>query len=670
MLFPGLNTTSGGADAGRRPHGGRPGCGLARVLGVPRRSRRDVRRRAGARHRARSPTATGAGSTSPSSPRRTACSRWSTDGKTLSIDLRGGGRRLIATLDAVDLSMSSHVASRRGAVSRATCRATGGIATHDVVARCSPTAGRRPPSRRRRDTADDDRDDRRPPRAPTTDHAADRRRPPTAAARPSRRRRLRPHAPATAAADAPAPPAGGAPIGHRSPLDAHRCARRRRAASARSAPAIDSRRAVRRARSSPARLPFDGPDGVIGHRRRNSLKRLPAAPTACPPPGWSAPPPGAAATGIWAAGAPRPTAGTGTGAGGAVHDHSATARAGHRRNSAGALPCSVRRASPRPRLGYHSPAPTGHVRHRQPSTRSRTSSGAVGLAAPRASSAPPPRQRSASGRAPPQAVTVPAPAPAARRLRAAGRTPATGRRVVYSRVAAADLGGRGRRHGSSRPTSCRAARVSRTPARTSVYSRSMYTYSTANPAIKWRYMVRFAYGPGGGRIGFHEIPNRNGVPLQSERQLGQPLSGGCVRQSTADAEWMWNWAGVGTNVVVALTIAAAPVRLGDGRRDEAAGEHLAVLVELGAAEGEAADDVGAGGLDGAGQLVEALARVEGERAEHRGLLAAHRRQVGDRRQRPRRLADDEQPVHPRADRARCRRPGSPPGRAGAAWSGR
>ena len=84
----------------------------------------------------------------------------------------------------------------------------------------------------------------------------------------------------------------------------------------------------------------------------------------------------------------------------------------------------------------------------------------------------------------------------------------------------------------------------------SVYSRSMYTYSAADPTIKWRYMVRFAYGPGGGRIGFHEIPTRFGVPLQSERQLGQPLSGGCVRQSTPDAEWMWNWAGVGTTVVV------------------------------------------------------------------------------------------------------------------------
>ena len=84
----------------------------------------------------------------------------------------------------------------------------------------------------------------------------------------------------------------------------------------------------------------------------------------------------------------------------------------------------------------------------------------------------------------------------------------------------------------------------------SVYSRSLYTYSTDNPDVKWRYMVRFAYGPQGGRIGFHEIPNKFGVPLQSVAQLGQPLSGGCVRQSTPDAQWMWNWAGLGTRVVV------------------------------------------------------------------------------------------------------------------------
>jgi hypothetical protein len=71
-------------------------------------------------------------------------------------------------------------------------------------------------------------------------------------------------------------------------------------------------------------------------------------------------------------------------------------------------------------------------------------------------------------------------------------------------------------------------------------------------------MVRFAYGPGGGRIGFHEIPNKNGVPLQSYAQLGQPLSGGCVRQTTADAIWMWNWAGIGTTVVVLVATAPGP----------------------------------------------------------------------------------------------------------------
>ena len=63
-------------------------------------------------------------------------------------------------------------------------------------------------------------------------------------------------------------------------------------------------------------------------------------------------------------------------------------------------------------------------------------------------------------------------------------------------------------------------------------------------------MVRFAYGPDGGRIGFHEIPNKNGVPLQSESQLGQPLSVGAFASPLRMRVWMWNWAGVGTKVVV------------------------------------------------------------------------------------------------------------------------
>jgi lipoprotein-anchoring transpeptidase ErfK/SrfK len=84
-----------------------------------------------------------------------------------------------------------------------------------------------------------------------------------------------------------------------------------------------------------------------------------------------------------------------------------------------------------------------------------------------------------------------------------------------------------------------------------VFSRSMYTCNIKNPAICWRYMVRFAIGGDeGDNIGFHEIPKKDGVPVQSVSQLGTPLSGGCVRQSTPDAIYMWNWAPVGTKVVV------------------------------------------------------------------------------------------------------------------------
>lgn len=84
----------------------------------------------------------------------------------------------------------------------------------------------------------------------------------------------------------------------------------------------------------------------------------------------------------------------------------------------------------------------------------------------------------------------------------------------------------------------------------SVFSRSRYTNSIQNPTIKWGYMIRFTKGCEGGNIGFHEIPSQYGVPVQSVSQLGTPLSAGCVRQATSDAVWMWNWAWVGTKVVV------------------------------------------------------------------------------------------------------------------------
>ena len=90
------------------------------------------------------------------------------------------------------------------------------------------------------------------------------------------------------------------------------------------------------------------------------------------------------------------------------------------------------------------------------------------------------------------------------------------------------------------------------PGTYSVFSRSSHTCNIKNPNICWRFMVRFAKGPGGDNIGLHEIPTntRTGAKVQSESQLGTALSGGCVRQATSDAIYMWGWAPVGTKVVV------------------------------------------------------------------------------------------------------------------------
>ncbi len=83
-----------------------------------------------------------------------------------------------------------------------------------------------------------------------------------------------------------------------------------------------------------------------------------------------------------------------------------------------------------------------------------------------------------------------------------------------------------------------------------VWSRSRFTFAINNPSITWGYMIRFATGGNGGNIGFHDIPYQYGNPVQSIAQLGQALSGGCVRQAADDAIWMWNWADIGTVVVV------------------------------------------------------------------------------------------------------------------------
>jgi lipoprotein-anchoring transpeptidase ErfK/SrfK len=82
-----------------------------------------------------------------------------------------------------------------------------------------------------------------------------------------------------------------------------------------------------------------------------------------------------------------------------------------------------------------------------------------------------------------------------------------------------------------------------------VYSKSRYTTSL-NGAATMEFMVRFAWG-NTAAIGFHSIPiNRYGQQLQSESQLGTPQSAGCVRQRWWDAAGLWDWAPIGTTVVV------------------------------------------------------------------------------------------------------------------------
>ena len=64
------------------------------------------------------------------------------------------------------------------------------------------------------------------------------------------------------------------------------------------------------------------------------------------------------------------------------------------------------------------------------------------------------------------------------------------------------------------------------------------------------YFVRFATGftaP----IGFHTVPVDNtGRPEQTRQELGTPTSAGCVRQWRDDAIALWEFAPIGTKVVV------------------------------------------------------------------------------------------------------------------------
>lgn len=87
------------------------------------------------------------------------------------------------------------------------------------------------------------------------------------------------------------------------------------------------------------------------------------------------------------------------------------------------------------------------------------------------------------------------------------------------------------------------------PGRYRVFSKSVNALSF-EPGVTMTHMVRFARGSSGAAIGLHSIPEKDGVPIQSEAALGQYRSAGCVRQRNDKAVRLYEWAPIGTRVVV------------------------------------------------------------------------------------------------------------------------
>lgn len=86
------------------------------------------------------------------------------------------------------------------------------------------------------------------------------------------------------------------------------------------------------------------------------------------------------------------------------------------------------------------------------------------------------------------------------------------------------------------------------PGQYAVYSKARWAVGVDDSGAM-QYFVRFTRGDHAA-IGFHDIPESNGEPLQTEDQLGTPQSHGCIRQARPDAIELWNFAPVGTHVDV------------------------------------------------------------------------------------------------------------------------
>ncbi len=81
-----------------------------------------------------------------------------------------------------------------------------------------------------------------------------------------------------------------------------------------------------------------------------------------------------------------------------------------------------------------------------------------------------------------------------------------------------------------------------------VWSRSRHAVGIDDSGTM-EYMVRFAHGERAA-IGFHDIPVDDGDLVQTRDDLGTPQSHGCIRQWRPDARALWDFAALGTTVVV------------------------------------------------------------------------------------------------------------------------
>jgi hypothetical protein len=87
----------------------------------------------------------------------------------------------------------------------------------------------------------------------------------------------------------------------------------------------------------------------------------------------------------------------------------------------------------------------------------------------------------------------------------------------------------------------------------SVGVHQVFSKVTSSPSgdLTLPWTLRFAWSSSGNPIDIHGIPLRpDGSPIEPDSLLGTPQSHGCLRMNQADAKFVWDWASVGTTVVV------------------------------------------------------------------------------------------------------------------------